>query len=357
MMRTALLAAVTLLALGCRSGAPAPSASEAPPLPATVVTASAAAGEGGLVVNASVEPIRRAMPATVLMGRVLRIARREGEAVRRGETLAVIDARDVEARRAQAEAGLAAAKAQETNARAMLDRMRRLVDRQAASKKNLEDAELGHEAAAAGVKAAEEAVAAASVYTGYANVTAPFDGVVVRRNVEAGDLAAPGMPLFVVEDLSRVKIEASLPESDASGLRPGDPVRVESDAGPIDAEVAEVLPAADPRSRTFTVRSVVANAEGLLRSGAFARVRFPSIAAHESPGVAVPGEAVVRRGPLTGVFVVDAEGIARLRWVTLGAPAGGAVDVLTGLEPGARVVSPVPEGLEDGRRIAAGSAR
>lgn len=351
----ALLLASTALALGCGDRHGVADGASAAPIEARVVTVSEASWSGRRSVTASVEPFRRAEPATILMGRVAQILRREGDRVREGELLARVEDRDVAARVAQAEAQLAAAQAAETNARFLRERMERLVARNAASARNLEDAVAAHDGALAGVAAAQEGIAAAKVAAGYARVVAPFAGVVSRRMVEVGDLAAPGRPLFVVEDLSKVKIEASVPESSLPELSPGMPVEVEiGDAGPVrSGTLAEVLPAADPGSRTFTARVVIDNADGALRSGMFARLR---LGGEHAPAVAVPTSAIVRRGPLSGVFVADRDDVARLRWVSLGGKRDGLIEVLAGLDAGESVVIDPPAELEDGRRLLASSA-
>jgi RND family efflux transporter MFP subunit len=236
----------------------------------------------------------------------------------------------------------------EQNARLMKERMERLHARDAATQKNLDDATAGYEAALANLRAAEEGVKAAEVYLAYSEVTAPFDGVVSQRMIEVGDLAAPGRPLFVVEDVSRVKIEAQVPESVAAGVAVGDPVEVVVLGQTREARLSEVLPSADPRSRTFTVRAVLDNGEGRLRSGMFARLRLGGA---ESTVLAVPESSIVRRGPLTGLFVAAEDGTARLRWVTLGRSRDGSVEVLTGLRAGEKLIAlPSPE-LEDGYPI------
>jgi RND family efflux transporter MFP subunit len=166
--------------------------------------------------------------------------------------------------------------------------------------------------------------------------------------VEVGDLAAPGRPLFVIEDTRRVKIEGQVPESAAAGLEPGDPVEVEIGGESFDAELTELLPAADPRSRTFTVRVTMDNPGGELRSGMFARLR---LGGKTRPVVSAAADAIVSRGPLTGLFVVGDDATARLRWVTLGRSRDGRVEVLTGLSAGERVVLAPDAALEDGRRV------
>jgi len=318
--------------------------------PLAVVTAPAVTADwdDGIEVTAGVLPLHRAMPGTVLMGRVDQVAAQEGDSVIEGQLLARIESRDVAARVAQAEAGVAAAQAMEHNAKLMKDRMERLHLRQAASRKNFDDAAAGHEAALANLAAAEEGVKAAEVYLGYSEIRAPFAGRVVQKNVEVGDTAAPGMPLFVIEDTSKVKIEAQVPESVAGGLTAGASVEVELQGETRQARLAELVPAADPRSRTFTVRALLDNTDGRFRSGMFARVRIPG---EGRAAVTVPETAVVRRGPLTGVFTVDDGEIARLRWVTLGRETGGNREVLTGLAAGERVVAQATPGLVDGRPV------
>lgn len=345
-----ILLALALATLGGCGGETHQAAAEAPMEPLAVATATAAAAtlDDGMEVTASVLPLHRAMPGTVLMGRVDQVAVQEGDSVADGQLLARIESRDVAARVAQAEAGVAGARAIEQNARLMKERMERLNSRQAASRKNLDDAVAGHAAALANLAAAEEAVKAAEVYLGYSEIRAPFAGLIVQKKIEVGDTAAPGMPLFVIEDVSKVKIEAQVAESLAGRLTVGSEVEVELQDETRKARLAELVPAADPRSRTFTVRALLDNRNGGLRSGMFARLRLPG----EGRGaVTVPESAVVRRGPLTGVFTVDDEKIARLRWVTLGERTGEDREILTGLAAGELVVSRIDPGLVDGRPV------
>lgn len=344
--------AAALTAAGCASEHHAAPEDTRPPLAVPVETAAPAPWGRTLEATGTVEPARRASPGTILAGRVTKIEKREGDRVRAGEALATVESGDVRARVAQAEAAVVAARAQADNAKKMRERMERLVARQAASQKNLEDAVAGDEAAQAGLKAAEEGVRAARVQLGYATVTAPFGGVVVRRMIEAGDVVGPGMPLFVVDETARMKVEATVPESAVRDLKPGDPVTVVVDGAPggeREATLAEVLPAADPQTRTVTARVILDNADGALRPGAYARVRLPG--GQGTSVLTVPDAAVVRRGPLAGVFVVDASGVARLRWLTLGTDRSGRVEVLTGLAPGETVVTAPPADLTDGRRV------
>jgi RND family efflux transporter MFP subunit len=334
---------------GCGGHGESPHATEQrTPLAVEVVAATTQDWSDGVEITASVQPLHRAMPSTVLMGRIDSIQRKEGQTVRKGQVLARVDSRDVSARVAQAEAAVAAARAMEHNARLMRERMERLHAREAATQKDLDDATAGYEAAVANLRAAEEGVKAAEVYLTYSEIKAPFDGVVTDRMIEVGDMAAPGRPLFVIENTSKVKIEGQVPESVASGLAVGDGVVVEIGDERFEAELSELLPAADPRSRTFTVRALLDNSERQLRSGIFARL---TLGGESRPVVTAPESAIVRRGPLTGLFLVDDDSTARLRWATLGRTQDWHVEILTGLQAGERLVLSPPTELDDGRPV------
>ena len=344
-----LAAALTGGATGCGGHEPDHAAiDERAPLTVTAAAATAEDWNDGIVISAGVQPYQRAMPSTVLMGRVDTIERKEGDRVKKGQMLARIDSSDVSARVAQAEAAVAAARAMEQNAKLMKGRMERLQARNAATQKDLDDATAGYEAAGANLRAAEEGVKAAQSYLTYSEIKAPFAGVITERMIEVGDMASPGRPLFVIEDTSRVKIEGQVPESVAAGLAPGDPLEVEIGGESFDAELTELLPTADPRSRTFTARVLMNNPDGKLRSGMFARLK---LGGKSRSLVTAPANAIVSRGPLTGIFVVADDSTARLRWVTLGNTRNGMVEVLSGLKAGERVVLEPATALEDGRPV------
>ena len=344
------LAATVALSLSCGTphGEARPEA--APPLSVVVETTAAVPSSDGLEATGTIEAARRASPGTILAGRVTKIVKREGQRVRQGETLARVESGDVAARVAQAEAAVVGAQAAETNARLMRGRLERLVAKQAASPRSLEEAVAGHDAAQANLHAAKEGVRAARVMLGYGEVLAPFDGVIEKRLVEEGDTASPGMPMFIVVDTTSMKLEAAIPESSARGMAAGSPVAVivdGTDGASRDAALAEILPASDPATRTVTARVLLDNADGALRPGMFARVRFPG----DGPAiVSIPTTAIVRRGPLTGVFVI-VDNVAQLRWITLGSSLDRRVEAASGLAAGERIVTAPAAELADGRRV------
>ncbi|MBP7148161.1 MAG: efflux RND transporter periplasmic adaptor subunit [Acidobacteria bacterium] len=300
----------------------------------------------------SVEPFRRVSPGTKIMGRVESVLVREGDAVRQGQVLARLDSRDLAAAVEQARAALAMAEANLENSRAQYNRITELHGRGSATGKNLEDATAGFRVAQASVQQAKANVSAAEVMLGYAEIAAPIPGFVTQKSIEAGDMASPGMPLFTVEDLARVKVLVQVPEQDMAGLAEGGPATLElaGNSRRIAAKIDRIVPAGDPRSRTFEVRLVLDNPGGELRSGSFARALFP-VGTRRT--LTLPASAVVERGQLRGVFVIERDGAARLRWIRTGRAADGRVEVLSGMSAGERYVVTPPPGLADGAAVAA----
>lgn len=299
----------------------------------------------------SVRPWARVSPGTKILGRVEEVTVREGDRVSRGQMLVRLERRDLEAAVEQARAAVAMAEAELDRAGAQHDRMRSLQARGSVTDKNLEDAVAGFRVAEAALRQARANLSAAEVTLGYADVRSPVGGFVTAKRVEAGDMASPGVALLEVEDLARVKVILTVPESDVVGLAPGAPARVTVDAlaSSWDANVNRINPSGDPASRTFDVELVLENADGRLKSGMFARATF---ARGTREALLVPAGSVVKRGALEGLFVLDGERRARLRWIRTGRTLDDRIEVLSGLEPGEHFVVDPPLALGDGTTVA-----
>lgn len=350
-MKTTAVLVITLTALlaGCGEKAP-----EVRPVGVDVscTTVTAASRELPVVVTAvgSVEPETRVHVSTRMMGWVSELFVQEGDVVTEGQRLLTIDDEDMKAKRRQVEAGIREAEAVVANAEKMAARFRNLYEAEAVSKAQLDDVETGLERARAGLAQAEAARAELNVHLGYLDLKAPMDGVVSRRLVDVGDMAAPGHPLLFVDAMDRMKIVARLGEKDIASVSAGDmvTVRVTSlDRATFVVEVARLIPDANPGSRTYDVEMFVEN-DGRLRPGMFAKIDVP---VGVRRGVLVPADAVHERGQLTGVWIVDAEGRAQLRWVRLGDRIDGDVEVLSGLAGGETIVTSSSQPLAEGDRV------
>ena len=272
------------------------------------------------------------------MGNVKEVMVEEGDRVRRGQALLRLDMRDLSSRIEQSEAMLVAAKSQQENAEAYYNRIKNLYEDKSATKQALDNATAQYESAGAQARAAESRIEEARSNLEYSIISAPFSGYVTSRSVDRGDMASPGIPLIVVEQQDSMKIVATLNEQDLAKVAVGDEALIETNqpgVSPRKAVVEAVVPSADPRTRSFRVKLVLENRDGALKSGMFARVLFKT---GESPMVSVPREAVVRRGQLTGLYILDENGYTRLRWIRLGRESAEMLEVLSGLEADEKVV-------------------
>lgn len=297
------------------------------------------------------EPYARATPGTRILGRVASVAVEEGQRVTSGDVLVRIEGGDLSAKRQQAVSALREAKAVRDNAEAQVKRIRNLFEEKAVSKQSLDETETAFERARANVVAAEGALMEVDANLGYTAVSSPLDGIVVQKFVEPGDMAAPGAPLFTVEQQDPMKVTVQISERDLSYVQVSQPVvvRVEATRNSQDlaGKVEAVIPSGDPRSRTFEVRVVLENKDASLQSGMFARVQFQK---DMRPGVLVSSSVVVKQGQLRGVYVID-KGKARLRWVRLGKVFGDKVEVISGLSAGDQIITSKIEGLLDGQHV------
>jgi RND family efflux transporter MFP subunit len=304
--------------------------------------------------------------ASQMMGTIVEIRVHEGDRVRRGQVLAVIDDAQPRAsvdRAAAAESAagqeLMAADSDLSLAESTLKRYQSLYDRKAVSPQEFDEVKARYQSALAhrdsarsGQAQAKAALAQARTSLAYTHILAPFDGVVTERKADPGTLASPGLPIFTVEDLRRYRLEATVNETDLRYVRMGQPVSVVVDAlddKALNGKVVQIVPAADPSSRSFLVK-IELPADPRLRSGLFGRAQFSR---GQRSSLLIPQTAVVVRGQLQGVYVLDANKIASLRYVTLGRTSGPAVEVLAGVEVGDRFVAKPGELDLNGKRVEA----
>ncbi|MBI3645036.1 MAG: efflux RND transporter periplasmic adaptor subunit [Acidobacteriales bacterium] len=304
--------------------------------------------------------------ASQMMGNIVEIRVHEGDRIQRGQVLAVID--DAQPRAAVDRATAAEnAAAQELTAsesalalaESTLKRYQNLYEKKSVSPQEFDEVKARYQGALAqrdmtraGQAQVKAALAQAHTALGYTRILAPFDGVVTEKKADPGTLASPGLPIFTVEDLKRYRLEATVNENDLRYVRMGEPVPVLVDA--LDSteqkgKVVQIVPTADPGSRSFLVK-IEMPSDSRLRSGLFGRAQFSR---GRRPSLLVPQTAVVERGQLQAVYVLDPNKIANLRYVTLGKTSGSEVEVLAGLQEGERLVAKPGDLDLNGKRIEA----
>jgi RND family efflux transporter MFP subunit len=189
----------------------------------------------------------------------------------------------------------------------------------------------------------------AQVALSYATLVAPRAGVVTTRSAEVGMMAIPGTPLLTLDSEDYV-LEATLRESDAAKVRIGQRGKVRIDAlqQTLSGMVSEILPARLSLSRTMTVKMSLPATSGL-RSGLYGKSQF---VVGQRTGLLVPATALVERGQLQSVFIVDAHQRGHMRLVTTGKTINDGVEILSGVDAGERVVVHGADALADGMRVA-----
>lgn len=332
-------ASLAILALAATVGACGDSHSSegtrsADQVPVTGVTVQAEEVPVTVAVEGTVVARNRAEITTRMMARVTSLEADVGTRVRRGQVMIRLGSEDIAANQSKAEAAVTAAEAARDEAARHLDRMETLLAQDVVPQVQRDQARLRLTQAESQVALATATLKEVETAGSYASIRAPFDGEVVARFIDVGDVAAPGMPLIVVEEAGPREARLAVPIQAARGLTSDATVQVAT-LGDLSTEapVRAVAAGADPFSKTVEVRVVLpedwptgASVTGLIPAGT-------------TQGVTVPADAVVRRGQLTGVQVVTPEGVA-LRWVRLGRtlPGGEKVEVLSGLNPGDEVV-------------------
>ncbi|GAB4167083.1 MAG: efflux RND transporter periplasmic adaptor subunit [Rhodocyclaceae bacterium] len=296
--------------------------------------------------DAVVEAVRQATVGAQVYGRVIEVRRDAGERVARGEVLARIDEREAAQAVAAADAQVARARAELANAQAIHERTRSLVARQFMSQAALDQAQAARLAAQAQLDQALAARTRAESARSFATVVSPLTGVVARRHVETGEMAVPGKPLLTVFEPGGLRVLAHVPQHRLAEVSRAREARIEFPDGrpAIASRDLTVLPTADPQTHSASARvGLPAGSAGIV-PGMFARVHFVTGTAR---GLLVPAAAIVRRGELTGAYVVDAQGAVRLRQVRIGdRERSGRVEVLSGLAAGERVaLDPVQAGM------------
>jgi len=292
-----------------------------------------------------VEAVRQTTVGAQVAGRIIEMSVKAGDEVRAGQVLARIDPRTADQAVAAGLSQIAEAEANLANARRKHERNRDLLAQKFVSQAAVDQSEADYKAAQAQLAAVKANAGQAVAAQTFNTIAAPYAGVIGATLAELGDMAQPGRALFTVFDPRELRVTATLPQAALPRLKLAEPVKVEiaSLAKRLTAKKVTVIPLADARTHTTRIRLDLPATEGLL-PGQFARAYFVTGGVR---ALAVPATALLRRGEVTAVYVVDGEGRAQLRQVRTGEPVGGdLVEVLSGLAGGERIAqNPVQAGM------------
>ncbi len=334
-------AAAVLAAMLALTASQAGRAAELPTVTAQTATGVASSGFDGVV-----EAVRQTVVAAQVGGAVVQLDVKAGDRVKAGQVLLRIDARAADQSAAASDAQVQAARAMLDVATKEYERQRALYAKSYISQAALERAESEFKATQAQVRAQLAQAGVARTQTGLHVVRAPYAGVVSDVPVTLGDMALPGRALITMYDPSALRVSAAVPQTVAARLVAGQMPRVElpglpaADQWPVPTRL-QVLPTVDAATHTVQLRADLPAGLAAATPGLFARLWLPvggdAVGAPASPRV--PLKAVVRRAELTALYVLDAAGKPLLRQVRLGRTEGEQVEILSGLNPGERVVT------------------
>jgi len=330
--------------------------------PATLVSPVRAGAV--LVASGYVVAQRKAAVASKGTGRLVYLGVVEGDRVRAGQVIARIEDADVRAQLAQAQANVQLSRAELHDAERSLARERLLGDSGFSSQASLDAADARHQRVKAGIAAAEAAVDAAQVALENTVIRAPFDGTVLTKNADVGEVVAPlaasafsKSAVVTVADLRSLQVEADVAESNLEAVSPGQPCEIVLDAYPdvrYPGVVAKIVPTADRAKATVQVKVAFRSYDARVLPEMSAKVHFlprPSrVAVDTQPVLVVPGTAVTERNGRAVVFVVE-RGRAVEVPVVAGRQVGSSVAIREGLRPGVQVVDSVSARLRGGAKV------
>ncbi len=338
------IAGVAIVALKARKIAALPKPQVVPP-----AVQAALAVKGSLEITThylgSIEPFTRSDLSARISGNIVSISKREGDLVRQGEELIVIDDRELVDRSTAVQSEVLATQQKLAGAKSAYETQKSVYDRDVAllkigaiSQEALERSRATLDGVKATVEAYEESIkglsmnsAVARTQAGYAHITAPFTGIVSKRWADPGDLATPGKPLLTIEKTSTYKVLAQVPQEDLAEIRRGTRVYLTSGERSIEATINRVYPALG--------KNMLATVEVLTRTSPF---NLPSastvgfdLVTRRVKGLIVPDQAVVKTDKGTFVYQVK-DGLVQIVPVTLLGMGNGKA-AISGVEPGDQV--------------------
>lgn len=363
--RSALLCAAVLIMAGCHRETPPPTVTLAT-VKAHLVMSQQSETPTFVRATGTVHARETAILSAQLMGRIRAVLVREGDVVRAGQTLMILDDASYQAGVAQAQAGVLAAEKQAQAAQSdaalaesTLARYRQLQLQRSVSPQEMDEVSRraeGAHARVAAMQAQEAAMRAqasgARTMLAYARIRAPFNGVISARMADPGTMAAPGVPLLQVDSAGALQLQVSVDESILGKVSRGMKIAVHVDGASEAASqgtVREILPVADVASHSFLVKIDLPEARQI-RVGMFGSADLET---GKHAAILLPATACVQRGSLHSLYVLDGNNLAQLRAVTLGARQGAMVEVLSGLSAQEKVVDQPGDRDLNGKRIEA----
>lgn len=346
------LLGATSLFLSCGDSQEQKKSDKTVPLKVTVAT-PASSDTAFLTFSGKIEAVENATLSTRNMGYVTKINAKVGDKVNKGQLLIEINNADLQAKRAQVNAGITEATAAFQNAEKDYERYKSLFADNSATQKEMDDITARYEMAKARLEGVRQQKNEINAQFAYSNIVAPFSGVVTGKFVEAGDMANPGMPLLNLEVPGNFEVRASVPESEIASVEQGKEVDVlvKSSGKSLKGIVSEISTSAINSGGQYTMKIALVETDGEIYSGMYASVQYPTTVRANREVILIPLTAIVNRGDLHGIYTPSEQNTAILRWIRLGRTVGDEVEVLSGLSAGESYITSAQGKLYNGARL------
>ena len=309
----------------------------------------------GFYLSGEVTAKQTANISTRMMGYVTKIYVKPGDKVASGQLLVSISSDDILAKKAQIQAMITEAEAAAKNAQRDYERFKTLRNQNSVSDKELENVALQNTSMNAKVQMARQQMNEVNAMLSYTNIRAPFSGVVTQKMVDEGSMANPGMPILTIEQNGELQVIASIPENYIQYVKVGDIAQMElkSLGITIDGKVSELSPSAFRTGGQYSMKLAIDTKDKEnIRPGMYVNILIPNKTSENiTSKIMLDKSSIVYRDQLTGVYVIDDQSQANLRWIRLGKTIGNQVEVLSGLSQNDEIVSKAEGKLYNGVKV------
>jgi RND family efflux transporter MFP subunit len=301
------------------------------------VTVAVAGAQANNTIQASgqIDSKETAVISTRVMGFITSIRVKTGDKVQKGQLLATISNADIQAKRAQAQAMVAEAEAAMKDAQKDYERFAELYKQNSASAKEFENATLHYNSVKAKEETAKQMLNETEAMLTYTNLIAPFAGVITQKNIDAGSMANPGVPILMMEQAGSYQVSASVSEGDIANVKEGADatVLIKSTGRVMNGKISAVSPSSQFSGGQYGIKVHIPEKEkNGLYSGMYVNVTIQtSEKTTANNNVLVPISAILYKDQLTGLYTLTENNTALLRWVKLGKVQGDQVEILSGL--------------------------
>ena len=329
--------AIVLASCGGESKKPL---SNTTPIAVKVNTVADSNNNSFIATSGTIQAVNSASLSTRMMGFVTAVPVNIGDKVKQGQLLVAINDSDLKAKLSQVNAGITEASAAFSNAEKDYNRYKNLYAENSTSQKEFDDMTAHYNMAKARLDGAQQMKQEVEAQFAYANIRAPFSGVVTGKYVNEGDMANPGMLLISVESPGNFEVMTRVPESEISKIKLGSTVTVfvKSIEKQVQGKVTEVSSSAKNTGGQYVVKIALDKVDASILSGMYVTIQFPVEKQKNTGMVLIPVDALVTQGQLSGVYTVSESNTAILRWLRLGKTFGDQVEVLSGLSPNETII-------------------